>query len=297
MISSKTTFLFQSPQKLQTDSFLIVMLRAASILAGSIACLIGIFLIKESYPAFVDIGLSRFFSDASWHPTEGLYNLAPMLLGTLLATAGAVAFAAPLGLISGLFVHFYLSGRLKQFYRRSMEILAGIPSVVYGFWGLMVLVPAVNLIQAPGASLLAAIIVLTIMVLPTMALSADAAIESVPKSYLLAGAALGLNRVGMIFTAVLPAARSRFLTGALLATGRAIGETMAVLMVCGNIVQVPESIFDPVRTLTANIALEMAYATGSHRASLFMSGLILLLMVMLLVFLVEVVSKRGRYAD
>ncbi len=266
-------------------------------ITSAVVVIIGIFLVKESAPAFSDVGFYPFFFDEFWHPTEGAFGMGPMFLGTLLSTAGAVLIAAPLGLISGIFIHFYLPETLKNTYRRAQEILAGIPSVVYGFWGLMVVVPVINEFEAPGASLLAAIIVLAIMILPTMALSADAAISSVPKSYILSAKALGLDRAGIITTAVLPAAKSSLFTGVVLSAGRAIGETMAVLMVCGNIVQFPKSIFDPIRTLTANIALEMAYAVGTHRSSLFVSGLFLLLIIIILVLFAEAASKRGRYAN
>jgi phosphate transport system permease protein len=215
-----------------------------------------------------------------------------MLVGTLLATAGAVAVATPLGICSALFCHFYAPPPLAWAYRRLVELLAGVPSVVYGFWGLVVLVPLIARWQPPGASLLAGSAILAIMVLPTMALVADAALANVPRAYLHGAAALGLSRWGTIRRVVLPAARGGLLTGVILETGRAIGETMAVLMVCGNVVQMPRSLFDPVRTLTANIALELAYALGDHRSALFVSGLLLMAMVGLLVAAAELVSKE-----
>ncbi len=297
MTSLKANFSFPSQDKSITDSVLVWLLRAFAAIAGAVAAIICIFILKESIPAFSAIGFKQFFFDSSWHPTEQLFNLSPMLAATLLTTAASVALAGPLGLISGLFVHFYLPEQLKNIYRRSIEILAGIPSVVYGFWGLMVIVPIINEIEAPGASLLAGVVVLTIMILPTMALSADAAVSSVPKSYILAARALGLNRAGIVLTAVIPAAKGSLVSGVILSTGRAIGETMAVLMVCGNIVQFPNSVFDPIRTLTANIALEMAYATGTHRASLFVSGLFLLVMIIFLVFGAASLNRRVRHAN
>ena len=290
-------FLFQSRPQLLSDNFVVWVLRIMAGVTSAVAVLIGIFLVKESIPALREVGFSRFFVDGFWYPTDGAFGMAPMILGTLLSTAGAVLIAGPFGLISGIFIHFYLPDNLKNLYRRSLEILAGVPSVVYGFWGLMVIVPVINNIEAPGASLLAAVIVLTIMILPTMALSADAAISSVPKSYIVAAQALGLERAGIITTAVLPAAKSSLIAGVMLSTGRAIGETMAVLMVCGNIVQVPTSVFDPIRTLTANIALEMSYAVGTHRSSLFVSGLFLLGLIIILVLIAETLSRGKRYAN
>lgn len=229
------------------------------------------------------VGLTRLFSDASWHPVQGLYQLTPMLSASLMSTVGAVLLATPLGIASALFSHFYAPPLIAAGYRRLIELLAGIPSVVYGFWGLTTLAPLIGRLQPPGVSLLTAILVLTLMILPTVALTVDAALAAVPVAYMRGAAALGLSRWGMISGVALPAARSGIISGTLLATGRAIGETMAVLMVAGNVVQQPLSVFTSVRTLTANIALEMAYATGEHRAALFISGLALMLMVLLLV--------------
>ena len=176
-----------------------------------------------------------------------------------------------------------------------IELLAGIPSVVYGFWGLVVLVPLIGRIQPPGTSLLAGIAILTIMILPTIALMADASLAKVPPEYLRGAAALGLSRWATIRSIVFPAAKSGLFTGVILETGRAIGETMAILMVCGNVVQTPKSLFDPIRTLTANIALEMAYATGDHRSALFVSGLVLMALIVALVVGAEVISKGRIY--
>lgn len=279
------------------DCLLLCLLRLSAVASAAIVVLIAGFLLQESVPALQRIGLSRFFGDQSWHPasvaSRGQFNLIPMLAGTLLATAGAVLIAAPLGIGSALFCHFYAPPLIARAYRRLIELLAGIPSVVYGFWGLVVVVPLIGSWNPPGPSLLAGVAILAIMVLPTMALVADSAFASVPREYLHGAAALGLSRFGTIRGVVLPAARNGLLTGALLQTGRAIGETMAILMVCGNVVKIPGSVFDPIRTLTANIALEMAYATGDHRSALFVSGLVLMLMIVVLVAAAEWVS-RGR---
>jgi len=166
-------------------------------------------------------------------------------------------------------------------------LLAGIPSVVYGLWGLVVLAPIIRRWQPPGVSLLAGVMVLAIMILPTIALVMDTAIAAVPKPHLESAAALGLGRAATVFRVILPTAKVGILTALVLGAGRAIGETMAVLMVCGNVVQLPASVFDPVRTLTANIALEMAYATADHRAALFVSGLMLLGLIVGMVAVVQ----------
>lgn len=289
MLKSKT--LSSSPN----DLWLIWILRTGAVIAGAIALLIVVFLILESLPVLNHVGVTRFFTDSSWNPTAGLYNLLPMLLGTLLAMVGSVVIATPIGILSAVFCQFYAPRAVASFYRRLIELLAGIPSVVYGFWGLVVLVPLIGKIHPPGPSLLAGIAILTVMILPTIALVADASLAKVPTSYLQGATALGLSRWATIRRVVFPAAKSGLFTGLILEIGRAIGETMAILMVCGNVVQTPKSLFDPIRTLTANIALEMAYATGDHRSALFVSGLVLMGMIVLLVAVAEVISQGKIY--
>jgi len=269
------------------------VLRLCATFAGAIVLFIVVFLAIDSMPALRHVGLFRFFTDASWYPSQGLYNLTPMLWGTLFAMVGSVLIATPLGILSAVFCHYYAPPAVARPYRRLIELLAGIPSVVYGFWGLVVLVPLIGAIRPPGPSLLAGIVILTIMILPTIALMADASLANVPQQYLRGAAALGLPRWATIRGVVFPAAKSGLFTGVILETGRAIGETMAILMVCGNVVQTPHSLFDPMRTLTANIALEMAYALGDHRAALFVSGLVLMGMIAALVGAADWIS-RGR---
>ena len=275
------------------DEILCWLLRGVAAIAGTIVLLIVAFLIMEALPVLHHVGLLRFFTDPSWHPAEGFYNLTPMLWGTLFAMAGSVLIATPIGIFSAVFCHYYAPTMVARPYRRLIELLAGIPSVVYGFWGLVALVPLIGEIQPPGPSLLAGILILTIMILPTIALMADASLANVPQQYLRGAAALGLPRWATIRGVVFPAAKSGLFTGVILETGRAIGETMAILMVCGNVVQTPSSLFDPIRTLTANIALEMAYALGDHRAALFVSGLVLMGMIVALTIAAEWIS-RGR---
>jgi phosphate transport system permease protein len=269
------------------------------LVTGTLVLLIVLFLVLESLPAFRDVGFVRFVSDPSWHPAagtvQGEFNLLPMIVATVLATTGAVLIATPLGIGSAIFSHFYAPRALGRAYGKIIELLAGIPSVVYGLWGLLVLVPIVARWQPPGTSLLSAIIVLTIMIVPTIALVTGATFDNLPREYLQSAAALGLSRWRTVAGIVLPAARSGLFTAVLLGTGRAIGETMAVLMVAGNVVQTPTSIFQPVRTLTANIALEMAYAMADHRAALFASGLALMVMIVTLVTFAEVFSKGRLY--
>lgn len=265
-----------------TDSLLRGILSMGAVISALVMLLIVIFLILESWSLLGRISPARFFTDTSWHPLEGAYHLMPMLAGTLYASAGALLLAIPLGIASALFIVYYASPRLAKWYKRLVELLAGIPSVVFGFWGLTTLVPLINQIHPPGASLLAAILILALMILPTITLTAYSALMAVPDEFLRNATALGLSRWGMIRGVAFPAARTGIVAGIILATGRAIGETMAVLMVAGNVVQYPDGLFDPIRTLASNIALEMAYAMGDHRAVLFVSGLLLMLMVMML---------------
>lgn len=282
------------------DVLLLWTLRVSAAASAAVVLVIAIFVVVESLPALRTVGLLRFFTDPSWHPSGGAaagrFNLLPVLVGSLTATAGAMILAAPLGLASALFCQFYAPPRVALLYRRLIELLAGIPSVVYGFWGLVVLTPTIRAWEPPGQSLLAGILILAIMILPTIALLAETGVRGVPRNYLQAAAALGLSRWATIAGVVLPAARGAIVTAALLATGRALGETMAILMVSGNVVQLPASVFDPVRVLTANIALELGYALGHHRSALFVSGLMLMTAVVWLVAVAERFGSSRRHA-
>ncbi|MGR9051916.1 MAG: phosphate ABC transporter permease subunit PstC [Gammaproteobacteria bacterium] len=280
----------------RTDRRLLLLLRTSACVSAAVVVLILLFLLQESRPILSHVPLRRFFGDASWHPSSGLFNIEPMLTATFYATFGSVLLATPPAVASALFGRFYAPRALASIHRRLIELLAGIPSVVYGFWGLTTLAPLLGRLHPPGVSLLAGILVLALMILPTIALTADAALAAVPVEYMLGAEALGLSRWGRIRVAVLPAARAGIASGILLATGRAVGETMAVLMVAGNVVQQPHSLFDSVRTLTANIALEMAYAMGDHRSALFVSGLALMAMVLVLVGLSGLFEREGRHA-
>ena len=251
----------------------------------AILVLIGIFMVLKSAPFFAEVGVASLWQDNHWAPTEGLFNLVPMLAGSLVITLGAVLLAAPTGVLLAVFGRYYAPPWLASTYRGLIELLSGIPSVVYGFWGLIVLVPLISQVVPPGASVLAGCIVLALMVLPLVVLAADIGFAQVPAKWLAAADALALHRWSKIRRIVLPQTLPAILSGVTLQTGRALGETMAVLMVCGNIVQIPTSPFEPARTLTANIALEMAYATGSHVHALFVSGLLLLLLTVGLVWL------------
>lgn len=279
---------------LPRDTLLDWGVRAAAGLAALIILAIGAFVLGGALPALAEPGVWAFVADGDWYPEHRAYGLAPMLAGSVLLTLGAVLLAVPLGLASALFVHFQAGPRVGAAFRRVVELLGGVPSVVWGLWGLTTVVPLVRALQPPGASLLAGSMVLALMIVPTIALFADAAIGAVPASYRQAIAALGLSRWTGVRRVILPAARGGLIAGVIMATGRALGETMAVLMVAGNVVQIPGSVFEPVRALTANIALEMAYATATHRAALFVCGLLLLMLVLGLVVVAALAQRQGR---
>ncbi len=280
----KTSFLFLSSLKHQPDRTLSFFLAILAALSGLLLLLVILFLAKEAWPGLTNGGWRSFLTHKSWYPLEGMFGIFPMIWASLAMMFGAVLIAIPLGLSAAIVMRFYIppTSLLAQAYRLILGLLAGIPSVVYGLWGLTVLVPLIGQLHPPGASLLAAILILALMILPTIALTALAALEAIPKTILSGAAALGMSQKGQILSVALPAARMGIIGGILLSMARALGETMAVLMVAGNVVQNPDSLFAPVRALTANIALEMAYATSFHRASLFASGLLLTFLVFLL---------------
>ncbi len=270
-----TLFQNLNPEDRSWSLLLLVM----AVVSGLILVLVAGFLVWETLPFIRNVGMGHLVRDSGWSPTLSEYNLLPMVLGSLSVTIGALLLSVPLGLCSALFCQFYAPPALAALYRKMLELLAGIPSVVYGFWGLVVLVPIIARLHAPGPSLLAGSMILALMVLPTIALISENSLLQLPSSYWKSSQAMGLSRWSTICRVCLPAARAGILTAIILAFGRAMGETMAVVMVCGNAVKVPHSVFDPVRTLTANIALEMAYAVDLHRSALFVSGLLLVTMV------------------
>jgi phosphate transport system permease protein len=272
------------------DCALATILQILAVFSGAVLLLIISFLMLETLPLLSQVGWWRFFSDDGWYPASGQFNLTPMVVGTLLVTLGAIILATPLGILSAIFCQYYAPGAVATIYRRLIELLAGIPSVVFGFWGLVVLVPLIGRLHPPGPSLLAGVLILAVMILPTVMLLTDSSLAAIPAHYWQGSQALGLGTWATVQGVCLPAARSGVITGVMLATARALGETLAVLMVCGNIVQIPQQIFDPIRTLTANIALEMAYALDQQRAALFVSGLVLMIAVTVLVLVSELIQ-------
>ncbi|MEX1024383.1 MAG: phosphate ABC transporter permease subunit PstC [Planctomycetota bacterium] len=260
-------------------------LHAAAWTSAAIVLLIFGYLVREAWPALLDAGPASFLFGTAWHPTSEppQYGVAALFVGTLATTLGAVLVAGPLGIAAALCARFFAPPAVGRWFTRFVVLFAGVPSVVFGLWGLTAVAPLVRRIAPPGTSLLTAVIVLALMILPTVALLAGTALERVREEHLRAAAALSLSRASTLTGVVWPSARAGFLVAVVLGTARALGETMAVLMVAGNVVRVPASLFDPVRTLTANIALELGYATQEHRAALFVTGLVLLLLVTVLV--------------
>jgi len=283
------------------DTIVRFVLRLIASIAILLVILIVSFLAYESNTAIVELGW-RMLTDETWFPAEdaesGTFGLFPIAVGTVLVSGGAIIIAAPVGVASAIFNQYYAPRPIAFAYRRIVELLVGIPSVVFGFWGLVVLCPVIaglvdrlGMENVPGPSLLSAIVVVALMILPTVMLFSESAMRRVPRAHIDGAAALGMGRFSIISQIVLPQTKVGIVSGVVLAIARALGETMAVVMVAGNIVKLPTSLFDPVRTLTANIALEMGYAVGVQRSTLFCSGLILLGMVAVL-FTCEIVLRR-----
>lgn len=275
-----------------------LLLLAATSAVGILA-LIAIFIFREGMPVIIDHGPWALISGTQWSPTAGSFGLLPMIVGSAVVTFGALLLGVPLGLACAVTLAEMAPPRWRTVLKPTIELLAGIPSVVYGFIGMEILVPFIresSWLGGPGYSALAAAILLAIMVLPTIIGISIDAIESVPRAFREGSYALGATQWQTITGVVLPAARSGIVAGVILGMGRAIGETMAVIMVAGNSVQLPGSILAPVRTLTANIALEMGYATGAHAQALFATGIILFIVTLGLNMLAGMARRPRRRA-
>jgi len=285
--------MMRAPMRLPEKVVGRVLLMLAS---SSIAALasIGVFIVREGAPLIHKIGLGRFLS-SDWHPTSGHFGIALMVVGSAVVTGGALVFGLPLGLGCAVVLGEMAPPRARSILKPLIEILAGIPSVVYGFVGIVVVLPWIRRhLGGPGASGLAAAAILGVMILPTItAISLDA-LRAVPTAYREGSLAMGATRWQTIRRVVLPAARSGIVAAVILAIGRAVGETMAVVMVAGNAVLLPRSPLDPVRTLTANLALEMGYATGDHRAALFATAIVLFVIIVALNALAGLARGRRR---
>ena len=244
---------------------------------------IAVFIFKEGVPFILRVGPAEFLLGSDWEPAAGKFGIYPMIVASLWVTLGAMLIGAPLGIAGAIFLNEFVPPAVTRIVKPAIELLAGIPSVVYGFLGVVVLAPLIRShFGGPGLSLLAAAVILGIMILPTVISISTDAISAVPATYREGALALGATRWQAVHMVILKAARSGIIASIILAMGRAIGETMAVIMVAGNTVKVPHSALDSVRTLTANIAMEMAYATGMHRQALFATGVVLFVFVMIL---------------
>lgn len=254
-----------------------------------------------------EIGFFKFLSGEMWRPKNNIYGIFPMIIGSLYVTAGAILFGVPIGILTSVFMAKYCPKKIYKPLKSATELLAGIPSVVYGFFGLVVLVPwirefgrtlkSMGLISSSGNgnSILTASLLLGMMILPTIIGVTESAIRAVPDHYYEGAVALGATHERAIFRVILPAARSGVVAGVVLGVGRAIGETMAVIMVAGNQARMPSGIFRGIRTLTANIVLEMGYAADLHRESLIATGVVLFVFILLINFCVALLNRRGSH--
>ena len=255
--------------------------------------LITIFIFLEGAPLIYFVGLKHFLASSHWAPTKGHFGILAMIVSSLLVTLGAMVIGVPLGLSCAIVLAEFSPNRLKLILKPAFELLAGIPSVVYGFLGVVWLVPLIrNYLGGPGLSLLAAAIILGIMILPTVISISIDALSAVPDFYRQGSIALGATQWQTVRRVVLPAASSGIITAIILGMGRAVGETMAVIMVAGNALKMPTSVLEPVRTLTSNIALELGYAAGRHREALFATGIVLFVIIMVLNLSATLVTRR-----
>ncbi len=263
--------------------------------AISALALITFFIFWEGLPIIWKTGIWNFISGLKWAPTKGKFGILAMILGSFEVTFGAMLVGMPLALTCAIYLAEFASPKMRNFLKPAIELLAGIPSVVYGFIGMMVIIPLLRtMFGGSGFSVAACSLVLGIMILPTITSISFDALMAVPRKYREGSLALGATPWQTVKMVVLPAARSGIVAAVILGMGRAIGETMAVIMIAGNSLIIPLSPFDPVRTLTSNIALEMGYAAGEHRQALFATGIVLFIVIMILnSFANWIASKAG----
>ena len=262
-----------------------------SILAVLLIC---VFLFANGIPAMKEIGLFDFLMGRQWKPNNNIYGILPMILGSIYVTAGAIVIGVPIGILVAVFMTRFCPKWLYKILKPAVDLLAGIPSVVYGFFGLMVIVPLIrDLFGGSGTSMLAASIVLGIMILPTIISVSESAIRAVPESYYEGSLALGASHERSVFRVVLPAAASGVMAGVILGVGRAIGETMAVIMVAGNQAALPRGLFSGVRTMTANIVLVMGSAADLHRVALIATAVVLFVFILIINVSFSVLKRRS----
>ena len=262
----------------------------ASVLAVALICL---FLFVNGIPAMKEIGIFKFLLGTMWKPGNNIYGILPMIMGSIYVTAGAILIGVPIGILTSVFMASYCPKKIYRFFKSAIDLLAGIPSVVYGFFGLMMLVPLIRDLfhKGNGSSILSASILLGIMILPTIIGVTESAIRAVPSNYYEGSLALGATKERSLFFVMLPAAKSGLIAGVVLGIGRAIGETMAVVMVAGNQARMPAGILRGVRTMTSNIVLEMGYAADLHREALIATGVVLFVFILIINFCVARLNK------
>lgn len=274
----------------RTMHVLFLLCACVSILAVALIC---VYLFASGVPAMAEIGLTDFLFGTKWKPSSGSFGIFPMIIGSILVTGIAVVIGVPIGILCAVFMSHYCPKKLYRFVKPAINLLAGIPSIVYGFFGLMVIVPIMkDLFGSSGKSLLTAGILLGIMILPTVIKTTEASLNAVPRSYYEGSLALGATHERSVFFASLPAAKSGILAAIILGVGRAIGETMAVILVAGNQTILPKSITSGIRTMTSNIVIEMGYATGLHQEALIATGVVLFVFILIINLCFSVLKRR-----
>lgn len=275
-------------EKIVEKIFLLIAFSSISILA-----LIAIFIFGEGLPLIWKVGPKAFILGGRWVPSQGSFGILPMIVGSFWVTLGALLLGIPLGLACAVFLSEWTPPLAATFLRPAIQLLAAIPSVIYGFWGLVVLVPLVrNYLGGPGLSILSGSLILGFMILPTIISISEDSLRALPPTYKAGGLALGATHWQTIWRVLVPAARSGIVASIILGMGRAIGETMAMIMILGNAVKMPTSFLDSARTLTTNIGIEMGYASGDHRQALFATGIVLFFIITILNSLAIFLSRR-----
>ncbi len=270
--------------------FVFLIAACVSILSTILICF---FMFVNGIPAIAEIGVFKFLFGMTWKPSNGFYGIFPMIIGSIYVTAGAIIVGVPVGVLCAVFMARFCPKKLYSVMKPAIGLLAGIPSIVYGFFGLVVIVPVIqDIFGTNGKGVLTASILLGIMILPTIISVSEDAVRSVPESYYEGALALGDTHEQAVFRAVVPAAKSGILAGIILGVGRAIGETMAVIIVAGNQTIIPTSVLSGVRTMTSNIVMEMGYATGLHREALIGTGVVLFVFILIINLLFSVIKKE-----
>lgn len=277
--------------------YVFLVCACASILAVILICA---FLFANGIPAIGKIGVFNFLLGETWKPGNDLYGILPFILGSIYVTAGAIIIGVPVGLLTAIFMARFCPESIYRFMKPAVDLLAGIPSVVYGFFGMVVLVPFVRNFfgrtlgfGGNGSSMFTASVMLGIMILPTIISVGESSIRAVPNTYYEGSLALGATHERSVFCTIVPAAKSGIMAGIILGIGRAIGETMAVIMIAGNQPRMPKGIFEGVRTLTSNIVMEMGYATDLHREALIATAVVLFVFILLINLLFSLVKRRS----